>query len=194
MRVKPLALRASILIVACMVAGCSTSEVPATQVACSTAIAAVSDPGPYVTHGSGGGFVAFPADGLQLGRSGPTGSGFEDYRFSKFGLIVRRDRHVTVEVASATGDALMSFGGDTSMSGLVDALSVGPCGIDMFRQKEWCQDDQGDVLTNGICGSEDAEWLVWAGGLWVNEPGCVQLRAYSGDETAHAGLQVGAAC
>ena len=85
-------------------------------VPCSSAIDAVDDVGPsYVTHGSDGGFVALPSSGwlpsgvLQLGRMGSAGSKFEGLRFSKFELLVRRDRVVSLEVVSSPGKAVLEY-------------------------------------------------------------------------------------
>lgn len=140
------------------------------DVECREAIDEVDDPGPsYGLHGSSGGFIALPAvETLQLGRWGPTDSGYEEYRFSKFGLPVRRSRQVTLEVVSPPGEALLSYGG--SELAPVDALTFGPCG------------------------SDGGEWVVWAGGIWVKEPGCVELVAKSDNEDISAWLAVGASC
>ena len=46
----------------------------------------------------------------------------------------------------------------------------------------------------GPCSSEREEWVVFAGGVWVTEPGCVELVAASGNETVRVRLPVGEAC
>ena len=164
-----------IALVAGLVASCGGGETIEGQlshrvVECRDAIDVVDDPGPsYRVYGSGGGFIALPAvETLQLGRRGPTDSGYEDYRFSKFGLPVLRSRQVTLEIVRAPGEALLSYGG--SEVAPVDALTFGPCG------------------------SDGGEWVVWAGGIWVNEPGCVELVAKSDNEEISAWLAVGASC
>ena len=97
------------------------------DVECRDAIGVVEEPGPfYRVHGSGDGFIALPAEDMQLGRWGPEGSGYEDYRFSKFGLHVRRFRQVSLEVVRAPNDAVLSYGGGSDLAP-VDALTVGPC-------------------------------------------------------------------
>ena len=157
--------------VACVaLPGCSGTDGQAAMldVPCSTFIDAVDDIGPsYAAHGSSGGFVALPLGALQLGRSGSTGSEFEGFRFSKFGLLVRRDRVASLEVAQAPGEAVLDY---VHPDVGARALSVGPCR------------------------SGGAEWVVFAGGLWVTEPGCVELLAASGDEVISVRFPVGAPC
>ena len=120
-----------------------------------------------MTHGSDGGFVALPSGVLQLGRMGSAGSKFEGLRFSKFGLLVRRDRVISLEVVSSPGKAVLEYvHPDTPAR----AVSVGPCI------------------------SEREEWVVFAGGVWVTEPGCVEFVAASGNETVRVRLPVGEAC
>lgn len=38
------------------------------------------------------------------------------------------------------------------------------------------------------------EWLVWAGGIWVNEPSCVEVLVSSEDEEIRVQLAVGVSC
>ena len=167
------------LVVLVVLTGCSgdsgdADEPVATVVPCSNAIDAVDDIGPsYVTHGSNGGFVALPSEGwlssgdLQLGRMGSPGSVFEGFRFSKFGLLVRRDRLVSLKVVGSLDEAFLDYvHPDTPAR----AVSVGPC-----SSGEW-------------------EWAVFAGGVWVAEPGCVEVLALSGEESIRVRLPVGAPC
>ena len=156
--------------VVALVTGCSGGEdQPATiEVPCSIAIDAVNDIGPsYRAHGSGGGFVALPAGRLQLGRTGSAGSEFEGFRFSKFGLLVRRDRLVSLELVSPADEAVLEY--------------VHP-------------DTPARVLSVGPCHSERGDWVVFAGGVWVTEPGCVEVMAASADESVRVRLPVGARC
>ena len=164
------------LVVLVWLAGCSGGEgEPAVvEVPCSTAIDEVDDIGPsYFAHGSGGGFIALPSEGwlpsrtLQLGRLGSAGSEFEDFRFAKFGLVVRRDRVVSLEVVGSPGEAVLDY--------------VHP---DVPARK----------LSAGPCRSEHGEWVVFAGGVWVTEPACVELVAASGDERIRVRLAVASAC
>lgn len=149
--------------------GPATVEVP-----CSIAIDEVNDIGPsYFAHGSDGGFVALPSEGwlpsraLGLGRTGTAGSEFEGFRFTKFGLHVRRDRLVSLEVVNSRGEAVLEY--------------VHP-------------DTPARVVRVGPCRAEHGEWVVFAGGMWVTEPTCVELAAVSGDERVGVRLAVGAAC
>ena len=130
----------------------------------------VDDPGSlYRVHGSVPGFVALPAMETQLGRWGPDATAYEGYRFSKFGLLVRRLRQVTLEIVSAPDEAVLDYGGGGDFEP-VRALTVDPCD------------------------TEGGEWVVWAGGIWVNEPGCVEVLATSDDEEVSVWLAVGASC
>ena len=152
-----------------MWAGCGTGESGGrfVDVACDDAIDAVNDLGglSYAAYGAEGGFVALPWGHHQLGRSGQSGTDLEGFRFSKFGLLVRRDRSVSLEVVRAPGEALLDYG-HTDPPAL--GVRVGPC-------------------------QSEHEWVVFAGGVWVTEPGCVELAAASG-ETASVRLGVGLAC
>ena len=170
-----------LVVAAALVAGCSggkpapgaVTEAATVEVPCSQAIDAVDDIGPsYLAHGSGGGFVALPSDGwspsgvLQLGRLGSEGSDLEDFRFSKFGLLVRRDRSVSVEVIGSPGKAVLEYVHPDAPARVV---RVGPC-------------------------SSEREWVVFAGGVWVTEPRCVEVLAASGNESVLVRLPVGAPC
>ena len=153
-----------------VLAGCSggVDRQTAVEVPCATAIDEVDDVGPsYAAHGSDGGFVALPWGELQLGRMGSAGSEFEGFRFSKFGLLVRRDRAVSLEVVRSSGKAVLDY---VHPDAGARAVSVGPCR------------------------SGGEEWAVFAGGVWVTEPGCVELEAASGDEAIRVLLAVGAPC
>ncbi|MCY3643290.1 MAG: hypothetical protein F4Z54_09975 [Acidimicrobiaceae bacterium] len=149
-------------------------QAPATvDVPCSQVIDAVDSLGPSdVPHGSAGGFVALPSEGslpsgvLQLGRVGSAGSELEGFRFSKFGLLVRRDRSVSVEVIGSPGKAVLEYVHPDAPARVV---RVGPC-------------------------SSEREWVVFAGGVWVTEPGCVEVLAASRGESVPVRLPVGAPC
>ena len=159
------------------------------RVECREAIDVVTEPGAgYTAHGSDGGFIALPASAMQLGRWAPEGSGHEDYRFSKFGLIVRRFRQVSLEVVRAPDGAFFHYGG--SALAAPDVLTAGPRDTDGPE----CVIEPTEHLSVGPCGSGRGEWVVWAGGIWVNEPGCVEVVASSHDEEISAWLAVGASC
>ena len=100
------------MVVVIALTGCSggNEESATVVVPCWIAIGAVDDIGPsYGSQGSDGGFVALPASPLQLGRTGEAGSEFEGYRFSKLGLVLRRDRAVSLEVVNSRGDAVLDY-------------------------------------------------------------------------------------
>ena len=159
------------------------------DVECTEVVGVVGEPGPfYRVHGAADGFVALPAGEMQLGRRGPDGSGYEDYRFSKFGLNVRSFRQVSLEIVGAPGEAMLDYGGSDSAP--VAALTAGPCDID----GDGCVIEPGEHVRVGPCGSDGGEWVVWAGGIWVAEPGCVELVARSDDEEIPVWLAVGASC
>ena len=159
-------------------------------VECREASGVFEEPGAgYTAHGSDGGFIALPASVMQLGRWAPEGSGYEDYRFAKFGLIVRRFRHASLEVVSAPDDAVLKFGWSESFAP-GRAVTVGPCDTDGPE----CVIEPTEHLSVGPCGSGRGEWVVWAGGIWVNEPGCVEMIASSDGEEIPVWLAVGASC
>ena len=141
----------------------------------------------YTAYGSDGGFVALPSGTLQLGRSGPKDSGYEDHRFAKFGLLVRRSHQATLRIAGAP-DAFLDYG--QSEFGSAGALTVGPCDT----HGPLCEPDSAGNTPGWPCGADRGEWLVWAGGIWVNEPGCVEVLVSSEDEEIGVQLAVGASC
>ena len=158
------------LLVLVWLTGCSGDEdEPATvEVPCLIAIDEVNDIGPsYFAHGSDGGFIALPSRALQLGRMGTAGSEFEGFQFAKFGLLVRRDRLVSLEVVNSRGEAVLEY--------------VHP-------------DTPARVVRVGPCRAEHGEWVVFAGGVWVTEPACVELVAASGEERLRVRLAVASAC
>jgi len=162
---------------------------PHRVVKCLGVIDAVTGPFPgYTAYGSGGGFVALPSGALQLGRSGPEDSGYEDYRFAKFGLLVRRSRQATLRIVRAPDDAFLDYG--QIEFGSADALTVGPCDT----HGPACEPDSAGNTPGWPCGADRGEWLIWAGGIWVNEPGCVEVLVSSEDEEIGVQLAVAASC
>lgn len=158
-------------------------------VECWDAVDVVEEPGPnYTVLGSGDGFVALPAGTMQLGRWGSEGSVYEDYRFSKFGLPVRRFRQVSLKVISAPDDAVLTFGDGRDEP--VGALTAGPCDTEGPE----CEIEPTENLSVGPCGTGRGEWVVWAGGIWVNEPGCVELVVSSDGGEIPVRLAVAASC
>ena len=158
-------------------------------VKCIGVIDAIPEPVPgYTAYGADGGFVALPSGVLQLGRSGSAVSGHEDYRFAKFGLLVRRSRQASLGIVSAPDDAFLDYG--QIEFGSASALTVGPCDT----HGPLCEADAAGNAPGWPCGADRGEWLVWAGGIWVNEPGCVEVLASSGDEEISVWLAAGASC
>ncbi len=159
------------------------------HVECLHVIDVVAEPGlGYRAHGSDGGFIALPTTTLQLGRSGSEDSGYEDYRFAKFGLLVRRAQQASLEIARVPGDAFWDYG--DHVFGSADALTAGPC----TTHGPACEVDSAEYAGGWPCGADRGEWMVWAGGIWVNEPGCVEVVASSKDEEIPVRLAVGAPC
>ncbi len=142
----------------------------------------------YSAHGMDGGFIALPSGQLQLGRSGPEGSGFEDYRFAKFGLLVRRAQQASLEIVKAPGGAFLDYG--QGEFGTADALTAGPCD----SHGPACEAGSAEYVGGWPCGADRGEWIVWAGGIWVDAPGCVELLASSDDEEIPVQLPVGTSC
>ncbi len=142
----------------------------------------------YSAHGMDGGFIALPSGQLQLGRSGPEGSGYEDYRFAKFGLLVRRSQQASLEIVKAPGGAFLEYGKGEFGTG--DSLTAGPCD----SHGPACEAGSAEYVGGWPCGADRGEWIVWAGGIWVDEPGCVDVLASSGDEEILARLAVGTSC
>ena len=158
-------------------------------VECVHVIDVVPDPGRgYTALGANGGFIALPSGPLQLGRFGPNGSGYEDYRFVKFGLLVRRAQQASLEIVKAPGDAFLEHGQVGFAS--ADALTAGPCD----SHGPACEAGSAEYVGGWPCGADRGEWIVWAGGIWVDEPGCVDVLASSDNEEIPARLAVGTSC
>lgn len=115
--------------------------------------------------------VVFPVDPVQTGgRVGPTGTPHAGLEFAKFGLLVREGSELTLE---------------TDSSGNPRALM------------EWAPvvpDRPSEVLTVGPCSAAGEGWLVFPGGVWVSEPGCVVIEVSSASQTAEARLGVDQPC
>ena len=96
--------------------------------------------------------------------------------FSKFGLVVRAEREVLVEVADDGGARVALDWPPTEAPQVGGSLSVGPCrGSDMQR-------------------ATDTAWVVFAGGVWLSTPACVTLRVTSEGDSATHRLGIGTPC
>ncbi len=93
-----------------------------------------------------------------------------------------------MEIASAPGDAFLDYG--DYVFGSADALTAGPCNT----HGPACEVHSAEYVGGWPCGADRGEWMVWAGGIWVNEPSCVELLVSSEDEEIPVWLAVGAPC
>jgi hypothetical protein len=114
--------------------------------------------------------VALPEiDSHQLGRSGPDGDPNSARKFAKMGLLIRRGTAFELHVGGRSqGNALIAWG-NIENPGPVSSIAVDDC-------------------------PGRAEWLVYAGGVWVLEPACVALIVIAGDETVEMELPIGQTC
>lgn len=155
-------------LLAAMLAACgggSDERAEAREVPCETAIEWTDELGDFYSEGPPG--VAFPRGHSleQLGRSGDIGTATEGLRYSKFGLPVRADTRILLEVAGSDDTTtLLTWG-----SAIDRRLAVGPC-------------------------PSSAEWVVFAGGVWVEDATCVAIGASNDDRTEIIELGVGTGC
>lgn len=111
--------------------------------------------------------IAFPTDSpLQRGR-------FDDElgrRFSKFGLVIRSDAALTLRISDESSpNAIMGWGVGSSEP--VAAIEIGGCLAAMSK-----------------------EWVVYAGGIWTVDPGCIGVEVSTADEQTSVALPIGVAC
>ncbi len=147
------------IVVALVAAACSTSAgpttttVPASRVSCDAFVDTFEpgDAGWYTQQVFDA--IILPGVPLDLGRDGEPGTPYEGLRFAKFGLVVRPDRRVTLEITDVDpGIAVMEWGA--------------------FREAGWPT----TRLEVGPCPGSGGDWIVFAGGLWVSEePTCVTV-------------------
>lgn len=115
--------------------------------------------------------VVFPVDPVQTGgRVGPTGTPQAGLEFAKFGLLVREGAELTLETDSSGHPRA-----------LMDWALVEP-------------DRPSEVLTVGPCAEAGEGWLVFPGGVWVSEPGCIVIEVSSASQTGEARLGVDQPC
>lgn len=165
------------VVVAVVAAGCSagtpasSTTTPANRVDCSGVIAFQEQPSPEFFRRVVD-VVALPVDPLDFGRDGEPGTPYEGLRFAKFGLIIRADHAVNIEIVEVEpGRALMQWTPLQDPDRPSTALDVGPCPGDGHA------------------------WIVFSGGLWVsNDPTCVTLAITSAGRTEKARLGVEVPC
>ncbi len=104
------------------------------------------------------GGLAFPSEAAQYGtRAGEVGSPYEGLRYSKFGLMVQVDEMASLEVVRPP-------------------LVL----LDWVPQN---QPTSGEALLVGPCQAIEPGWLVFAGGVWMPEPACVEFRISDIEQT-----------
>jgi len=125
--------------------------------------------------------VAFPAiRSLQRGR-------YDDElgrSFSKFGLVMRADRAFSIRVAvESQPNALIGWGTDSREP--ATSIDVSGC-------PGRCKLEGQPNCPLGAVG----EWVVYPGGVWTIEPGCIKLEITVGAETdtVTAQLPIGEEC
>jgi hypothetical protein len=175
---RMIALVASVLaVVPC--AACDSSEAastPPTPMPCS-AIIDSSDKVPDGFEATVLDSVSFPTYELPAGaRRGAEGTDLEGLTFSKFGLVVRAEREVVVEVADDGGARVALDWPPTPAARVGGSLIVGPC------------------RGSGSPQATDAEWVVFAGGVWISTPTCLTFRITSGGDSATHRLGIGTRC
>jgi hypothetical protein len=90
--------------------------------------------------------------------------------FAKFGLIVRSGAEVRI-----TSTDLSPVSAQLEYTILESAQPV-------------------DVLEVQGCGPHNSDWLVFAGGIWISSPACVELTVEADGRKSDARLAVGAPC
>lgn len=85
---------------------------------------------------------------LQLGRT--VGTGSTALQFAKTGLVLRAGERVEIVVVPTSGRTALVWWGNTGNDQPAARFMAGPC-------------------------ATGAGWLVFPGGYWVSEPGCVSL-------------------
>lgn len=101
---------------------------------------------------------------------------------------MRRSRQASLEILKAPSGASFEYGHCEFGSG--DRVTAGPCD----SHGPACDVDSAEYVGGWPCGADRGEWIVWAGGIWMDEPGCVDVLASSGDEEIPVQLAVGTPC
>jgi len=138
--------------------GAAEADGVTVEVSCASHIQFVDEVGegiPVIADGVAIGAYVSESGALvgQLGSErADADSAFEGLSFAKMGLLIR-DGTTAVVTPATPADAVITWGD-------ADASAAA-----------------GESLAFDACTSPDGgEWLVFAGGFWVSEPGCVALR------------------
>lgn len=110
--------------------------------------------------------VAIPPGSHDLGRAGEAGSIYEGLQIAKFGLAIRDGADVEVAVQSEDGKRVLV---------------------------KWGPSEPGSALKFEGCGASE-DWLIFAGGPWVSEPGCYEFVVRTGDRRDSLDLGIGTIC
>jgi len=163
---------AGLVVGALVIGACSSSGqevgILGAELDCANSIDTVAElPTDYVELA---GVVALPdLETHQLGRRGPDGDPDSSRRFAKMGLLICPDTTFELHVGPGSqGNALIGWG-NVGDPGPVGSLSVDGC--------TW-----------------DAAWSVFAGGVWVLEPDCVNLLVVTASGQTELDLPIGASC
>ncbi len=106
----------------------------------------------------------------QQGRQGTDAAPESLLRFSKIALLVRPNQRFQVSVGEGSPESTRVGWSSATSSSPVQRISVGPCAGDSDR------------------------WLVFAGGVWVTEPSCVELVFQSSNASTSVLLSIAEQC
>ena len=106
----------------------------------------------------------------QQGRQGTDAAPESPLRFSKIALLVRPNQRFQVSVGEGSPESTRVGWSSATSSSPVQRISVGPCAGDSDR------------------------WLVFAGGVWVTEPSCVELVFQSSNGSTTVLLSIAEQC
>jgi hypothetical protein len=170
-RIAAFALVAGFSLTGCFSEADSPRDMSSAGLNCTTSIDTIA--APPEGYQSVFGVIALPDPGIQhqLGRTDPS-SGL---RFAKMGLLVKAGEEqalITVDPGQ-TGEVRIGWGsiavGDPPSPPPVEQLVVPRC-------------------------EDDSEWLVYAGGIWVDGPACVGLMVSTGIRSESVRLPIAIDC
>lgn len=103
-------------------------------------------------------------------------------RFTKFGLVIRADEALTVRMAATSPpDAVMGWG--VGSGAPVPSIRIDGC-------SGRCPSGHQPACPFG----DSADWVVYPGGIWTQEPACVEMAIEVGDDKAVTRLPIGIEC